>query len=319
MRIMVLTVADCPNAPVVRERITAALGGREAVVELCEVHDEAEAGARGMTGSPTVLIDGIDPFAPEGAVPSVSCRLYRSADGTVDGAPDLADLRRALAAAGLSEVAEEACCESDDGLDPVGRGSRGRRAPAARGLRAVHQAVLRHFAAAGADVLRPVAAAHGRTVHAVPAELAREDFLTLDEAGSIQAAYPFSAVPTRHRVRVGDVEVWSMCAIDALGIPAMLGRDGVISSTDPVTGEAVSVTATSGTTVWEPPRAVVFIGRRPGSGPAAAVCCDALNFFTSRASASTWARAHPGTPVRIIEQARAEEIAAQTFGPLLAD
>ena len=31
-----------------------------------------------------------------------------------------------------------------------------------------------------------------------------------------------------------------MCAIDALGIPAMLGQDVVITSQDPVTGEPVT-------------------------------------------------------------------------------
>jgi hypothetical protein len=61
----------------------------------------------------------------------------------------------------------------------------------------------------------------------VLAELDREDFLTLGAGGTIRAAYPFSATQTPHRVRIaGGAEVWSMCAIDALGIPAMLGREG---------------------------------------------------------------------------------------------
>jgi hypothetical protein len=37
MRIMVLAVPDCPNAPVAVGRITAALAGRPASVELVEV------------------------------------------------------------------------------------------------------------------------------------------------------------------------------------------------------------------------------------------------------------------------------------------
>lgn len=96
MRITVLTVPGCPNAAVVRERITAALAGRHVPVNLVEVSDEAGAARWGMTGSPTVLLDGVDPFAAAGTEPSVSCRLYRTADGTPDGAPSVADLRRAL-------------------------------------------------------------------------------------------------------------------------------------------------------------------------------------------------------------------------------
>lgn len=98
MRVTVLTVADCPNARPALELVTAALDGREAEVELVEVTDEAGAVRLGMYGSPTVLLDGVDPFAPPGALPSLSCRLYRRPDGTASGLPDEAALRRALAA-----------------------------------------------------------------------------------------------------------------------------------------------------------------------------------------------------------------------------
>lgn len=324
MRITVLTVPDCPNAPLVRERITAALGGREAQVELVEVTEDAEAARWGMTGSPTVLLDGVDPFAKAGAVPSVSCRFYRDEDGRVEGSPSVTVLRRALTGAVVSGAdAGMECCEAE-ALDSIGRDGRGRLAPAERGLRAVHQAVLRYFASAGrapeTDELESVAVAHGRTAGEVLAELDREDFLHLDQAGRIRAAYPFSAVETRHRVRlVGGVEAWSMCAIDALGISAMLGQDVMVSSSDPVDGRPVTVTFVGGAARWEPAEAVVFVGRRDGAGPAATVCCDALNFFTGRASAEQWTREHPEVKGQIIAQDRAVEIGVQTFGPLLAD
>ena len=75
MRITVLTVPDCPNAPVVRQRIAEALDGRAAEVRLVEVAAPEDAVRWGMTGSPTVLVDGADLFAEPGASPSVSCRL----------------------------------------------------------------------------------------------------------------------------------------------------------------------------------------------------------------------------------------------------
>ncbi|MGW7527326.1 organomercurial lyase [Streptomyces sp. NPDC054783] len=324
MRITVLTVPDCPNAPVVRERIEAALAGRPVPVELVEVSDQEQAARRGMTGSPTVLVDGIDPFAVAGAAPSVSCRLYRGADGSVDGAPSVADLRRALDWAGAAPAAGDGRSGDVDWLDPVGRGGRGRLAPAERGLRAVQQQVLRHFAATGhapeAGVLEPVVGRFGRAAGEVLAELAAQDFLTLDDEGRIRAAYPFSAVPTAHRVTVaGGTQVWSMCAIDALGIPAMLAQDAVITSADPVTGEPVAVTTTGGRTRWQPESAVVFVGRRCCAGPAADVCCDALNFFTGSATAQRWAAEHPDVVGQILDRADAEQLGAQIFGHLLAD
>ncbi|MEU0042851.1 thioredoxin family protein [Streptomyces werraensis] len=100
-RITVLTVPDCPNAPLVRERIAEAFEGRTVPVEWTEVQDAEEATRRGMTGSPTLLLDGSDPFSHDSLRPSLSCRLYRHADGTTDGAPAIADLRRVLAESGV--------------------------------------------------------------------------------------------------------------------------------------------------------------------------------------------------------------------------
>ena len=53
-----------------------------------------------MRGSPTLLIDGRDPFAVPGAGPALACRLYETEDGRLYGAPTVAALRRALDQAG---------------------------------------------------------------------------------------------------------------------------------------------------------------------------------------------------------------------------
>jgi hypothetical protein len=52
------------------------------VVRRRVVADEREAVLAGMHGSPTLLIDGVDPFAAPGQAPGLACRLYRDpADG----------------------------------------------------------------------------------------------------------------------------------------------------------------------------------------------------------------------------------------------
>ena len=69
-----------------------------------KVVDDAEtAAAVGMTGSPTLLVDGVDPFAEPGLAPSISCRLYRDECGA-QGAPSVAVLRHVLNAAGSSRA-----------------------------------------------------------------------------------------------------------------------------------------------------------------------------------------------------------------------
>jgi hypothetical protein len=97
MHLTVLAVPDCPNAPVLAERLAAALAGRDGVSVSREViSGESEAVRWGMHGSPTLLIDGTDPFAEPGQRPSLSCRLYRDADGRASGAPSVTQLRQAV-------------------------------------------------------------------------------------------------------------------------------------------------------------------------------------------------------------------------------
>lgn len=56
----------------------------------------------------------------------------------------------------------------------------------------------------------------------------------LDADGDVGVAYPFSRRPSGHLVQLDrGPAVWAMCAIDALGIPVMTGRDAAIVSADP--------------------------------------------------------------------------------------
>jgi hypothetical protein len=56
---------------------------------------DAAHGTLTFLASPTILIDGHDPFAVLGLPPVVASRLYRTVDG-LQAVPDLRDLRRAL-------------------------------------------------------------------------------------------------------------------------------------------------------------------------------------------------------------------------------
>jgi len=101
MELTLLTVPACPNAATFEERLAAALAGHPgAVLRRREVADEREAALAGMHGSPTLLIDGVDPFAAPEKAPSLSCRLYRNPAGRTEGAPSVEALREALAAGG---------------------------------------------------------------------------------------------------------------------------------------------------------------------------------------------------------------------------
>jgi hypothetical protein len=99
MELILLTVPDCPNAAAFEERLAAALASHPgAAVRRRVIMSELEAAEAGMHGSPTLLIDGTDPFAAPRQPPSLSCRLYRDAAGRTEAVPSVQELRRVLSA-----------------------------------------------------------------------------------------------------------------------------------------------------------------------------------------------------------------------------
>jgi hypothetical protein len=178
-------------------------------------------------------VDGTDPFADPDAAPSVSCRLFPDNRGHLQRSPTLAAVAAALTP---ESAADTRTVDIPHGLDAVlGVGSQRRLAPVEDGQQAMQQAVLRSFAATGRppakEALDRVAADGSLTAQEVLSALHRGDYVRLDTAGRIVAAYPFSPGPTRHRVTLpGGRTVFAMCAIDALGIPAMLDTDAKIDS-----------------------------------------------------------------------------------------
>lgn len=97
MNLTVLAVPDCPNAPELERRLAAVLANRPAAtITRRVITNPAEAAAWQMHGSPTLLVNGRDPFAEPDTAPAVACRLYRGEDGRIDGAPTEAALRQIL-------------------------------------------------------------------------------------------------------------------------------------------------------------------------------------------------------------------------------
>jgi hypothetical protein len=66
------------------------------VVRRRQIAEKQEAAEARMAGSPTLLINGLDPFALPVQVTGLYCRLYRDTAGRPAWAPSEADLHRAL-------------------------------------------------------------------------------------------------------------------------------------------------------------------------------------------------------------------------------
>ena len=98
MRVELLYVDGCPHLAEADARIRAALeavGRGGLAIEQVLVSSQDEAEAMGFLGSPSVRIDGEDPFTEAGAAAGLSCRLYRTDRGS-DGAPSVEQLTEVL-------------------------------------------------------------------------------------------------------------------------------------------------------------------------------------------------------------------------------
>jgi len=88
----------CPGWQVAEVNLrsaVAALGRPDVSVRRRPIETVEEAERAGFIGSPTVLLDGRDPFAEPGRQPGLSCRLYVTEQGTAN-APSVEQLIEAM-------------------------------------------------------------------------------------------------------------------------------------------------------------------------------------------------------------------------------
>lgn len=197
--------------------------------------------------------------------------------------------------------------------------------------RQLHQWVLTVFIDTGhapprADLER-MARDRGIDPAAAVSELTGRDVLAVDEQGEIRAAYPFSPAPTRHLVTWdGGTGVHAMCAIDALGMSAMLSVPVTVTSTEPDTNHEVTVQVDHHAACWHPTTAVVFAGTTVGTtvGTTAGVCCPSvdrtcghINFFTTADAARDWAARNPEVTGVVLDQGQALTCGIAEFGALM--
>ncbi len=111
--------------------------------------------------------------------------------------------------------------------------------------------VYRHFAGAGRSPSKAeVAGGLASSTEAVAAAFERlaggKALVLQPESGEVLMAEPFSAVPTAFEVTIGDRTWWGNCVWDALGVLAMLGRDGDVRTSCGDCGEAMRLQVRGG-------------------------------------------------------------------------
>ncbi len=95
---------DCPNWKTTRDYLETLIAEHalDATLRYQLIETPEAATEHGFRGSPTVLVEGTDPFADPNAPVGLSCRAYTTEEGQA-GSPTLAQLRHALLAASGEE------------------------------------------------------------------------------------------------------------------------------------------------------------------------------------------------------------------------
>jgi hypothetical protein len=190
-------------------------------------------------------------------------------------------------------------------------------------LRALHKAVLQRFLDTGTapslDWLTDQARSLDLDPDAAWSKLDEADLVHCD-GEAVVVAYPFSGTETTDRVELdGGPSLWAMCAIDALGILLMTGRNGVITSTDPQGLGPVRVERKGATWIWTPESTVVLAGAGQPSRIAAESCCPHVAFHTDAKHADAYLQIHPELSGYVLDQNQALEAANLVFGALLRE
>jgi hypothetical protein len=163
--------------------------------------------------------------------------------------------------------------------------------------RALVELYAEHGRAPTVDTLAARTGLSETAVRPLLANLRQRDLVVLDAGGErIVGAYPFTDRDTEHRVRLDGRVVNAMCAVDALGVGAMLNCDAEIASRCRGCGAPIRITTRDrgrGLAEVEPQTAVAWLGLRYEGGCAANSLCTVTAFFCTDDHLEVWRREHP--------------------------
>jgi mercuric reductase len=156
------------------------------------------------------------------------------------------------------------------------------------------------------------------------AKLAARDMVVLDQDdATLTGAYPFTDGNTEHRLRLGDIVLHAMCAVDALGAGAMLGTDVAIESSCRSCGAPIHIETRDNGQALAPPApagAVVWSGIQYANGRAADSLCRAVAFFCTDRHLEAWRDAQDPAPNGFrLSLDEGLQIGKAVFMPLMAN
>lgn len=309
MEITLLSVPGCPHVDEARRRLDEALHRAGLTARITEqvLSSETDAARHSVHGSPTILLDGHDPFPEPPRAPGFACRLYPGDTGP-EGAPTVDALIDAM----TSTTGPSA--STAEGVEELAVGDGSADAPLGERVRwaAFDRLVSGH--PVPADVLAGALGVEVRVAQGAIEDQARRGLVDVDDDGRVLGAHGLTLVPTDFQLVLDGVVLHTWCALDAIGIPAGLGSGAraTIRSGD---GEWVTIEVRAG----EPTRtgdAVVWLPTGPCNDLRADFCAQA-NLFTTTTALDSWRRDAGDPPGRALTVPQAAELGRGwwTHGP----
>lgn len=164
--------------------------------------------------------------------------------------------------------------------------------------------------------LAQLAEASGLPVDQVEAALRATGDVDWTADGRVEG-FGLTRRPTPHRMRIGEQDLYTWCAMDTLIFAVILDRTVQISSPDAATGEPLRF-ETDGHRVSaaEPPSMVVSWYVDSEAAGLRAATCQFGHFFASRESAAAWAAQYPQGGVLTLDEAMdaARTMVSDVFG-----
>jgi hypothetical protein len=124
-----------------------------------------------------------------------------------------------------------------------------------------------------------------------------------------------TAAETPHTVEVDGQNYPVNCALDGLLLPLLADRDGTLTTTDPGTGETLSVRISpSGGHATSHPGAVLSLGVAGGSEDVHECACPHINLFAVPDAFAGWSDRHPAVATMPLTLPQALDLAARLTG-----
>lgn len=116
----------------------------------------------------------------------------------------------------------------------------------------------------------------------------------LTDDGRVDAIMGLTLRPTQHRIKLGETQLYTWCALDLLFIPSCLAATAKIESASPASGAPVRAVVTPhGIHDVDPEEAVLsVVPIQSDRHDIRSAFCNFVHFFTSRADAARWQATH---------------------------